>query len=378
MKKGLGIVLMILGIGVLLGGGWWYMNNKEDFLRPLVEAGERLGVVREKRHFEVVGFLPPWTIKKTELHPEVLDQLIFLGVGVKGNGNLIWDSDAQRLNDEDYLAMKEEMKKAGKKNILGLKLFNDAEIDQLMGSKAAQKRLIEQVEELVAEEDFDGVNVDFEYAGDHLGVLRDKFLGFLEDLVKADVGEISLDVYGNTIIKGEKGRWGEVAALLDYVIIMAYDFHRPGSDWAGPVAPIRSGPGERSVLDVLESAWELGIPKEKVIVALPLYGYEWKTYGEEFGAPVKRGWYALASYNRMKDFVADNEVEVQWDSLSMSPWISYKDQGIRKQIYYENFQSLSAKYRLVKESQLGGVGFWALGYEGENNEVWEELARQLK
>jgi spore germination protein len=377
MKRFWGIVLMTLGVGAVIGGSWWYLNDKEEFLRPLVEAGEKWGVF-EKRHFEVVGFLPPWTIKKTKLHPEALDQLIFLGVAVEGNGDLIWDSDAQSLYSREYLTMKEEMKKAGKKNILGLKLFEDEKIDQLMGSKTAQKRLMGQVEKLVEEEGFDGVNIDFEYAGDHLGVLRDKFLGFLKDFSEAKVGELSLDVYGNTIIKGDMERWGEVAELLDYVIIMAYDFHRPGSDWVGPVAPIRAGGGERSVLDVLEAAWELGIPKEKLIVALPLYGYEWKTVGEEYGAAVRRGWYAMASYNRMRELVKEEGIEVNWDSLSMSPWVVYKDEGVTKQIYYENLQSLSAKYRLVKESQLGGVGFWALGYEGEHDDVWEELVRQLK
>lgn len=377
MKRLAGIVLMILGIGSVVGG-WWYLNDKEEFLRPLVEAGERLGMAAKKRQFEVVGFLPPWTIKKTKLHPEVLDQLIFLGVAVEGGGDLIWDSDAQKLFDREYLTMKEEMRKAGKKNILGLKLFEDEKIDQLMANKIAQKKLIEEVKKLVKEEDFEGVNIDFEYEGDHLGVLRDAFLDFLKDFSQAGIGELSLDVFGNTIIKGDIERWSEMADLLNYVVIMAYDFHRPGSDWVGPVAPIRAGPGEKSVLDILEAAWKLGIPKEKLIVALPLYGYEWKTVSEEYGSAVKRGWYAMASYNRMKEFVGKEESKVNWDSLSMSPWIVYEDEGVIKQIYYENLQSLSAKYRLVKESQLGGVGFWALGYEGEYDDMWEELKRQLK
>jgi len=374
----MGVLLMFFGVLVVGIGGYLYIDSKKVFLDPLIKMGERLGVTEEKRHFEVVGFLPPWMVKKTKLHPEVLDQLIFLGIGVEGSGDLVWDSDAQKLYDREYLFMKEEMRKHGKKNILGLKLFEDDEIDQLMASKTAQKKLIGQVKKLVKEEDFDGINVDFEYAGDHLGVLRDGFLGFLRDLTESEIGEMSLDVFGNTIIKGESGRWREIAELLDYVVIMAYDFHRPGSDWAGAVAPIRSGPGERSVLEVLESAWELGIPKEKVIVALPLYGYEWKTYGKEYGAAVKRGWYAMASYNRMKEFIERKGIEPNWNSLSMSPWLVYEDEGAVKQIYYENLQSLSVKYRLVKESQLGGVGFWALGYEGKYDEVWEELERQLK
>ena len=40
------------------------------------------------------------------------------------------------------------------------------------------------------------------------------------------------------------------------------------------------------------------------------------------------------------------------------------------QIYFEDERSLKAKLELVKQTGLGGVGFWALGYEGEDEEIW--------
>ena len=54
------------------------------------------------------------------------------------------------------------------------------------------------------------------------------------------------------------------------------------------------------------------------------------------------------------------------------------DGGEMMQIYFENLESLRLKFNLVAESQMGGVGFWALGYEGETNEVWKTVDEELK
>jgi spore germination protein YaaH len=62
---------------------------------------------------------------------------------------------------------------------------------------------------------------------------------------------------------------------------------------------------------------------------------------------------------------------INWDDLSMTPWVVFEEDGEIHQIYFENEKSLKAKLDLVKQNQLGGVGFWALGYEGEDKRVWE-------
>jgi len=41
----------------------------------------------------------------------------------------------------------------------------------------------------------------------------------------------------------------------------------------------------------------------------------------------------------------------------------------------EDRQSLAGKFNLAASRGLGGVGFWALGYEGTRQDVWQELAK---
>jgi spore germination protein YaaH len=124
---------------------------------------------------------------------------------------------------------------------------------------------------------------------------------------------------------------------------------------------------------LVEKITEDNLPKNKIVLAFPLYGYEWKTYGSEFGAQAKKGWSALASYKRMVDFLKSSDQKVNWDEASMTPWLNYDDNGENKQIYFENLESISRKVELVKKNQIGGVGFWALGYEGDNREIWDLL-----
>ena len=358
---------------LLFVGGYWWWQGKQPLASP---QGKKVWGLSTKRHYEVVGFLPSWMVKKAKIEPEVLGQLIFLGVGVEANGALVWDGQAKLIYSPEFEVMRRRMHESGKKVILGVKLFEDKKIDKLMASETAQERLVGEIKEVVEQGQFDGVNVDFEYVSNPTGVLEEEFLVFLKSLREAEVGEISLDVFCNTILKGNWESLSEAAKILDWVVIMAYDFHRPGSMYAGAVAPIRAGAAERSILETLQTAWEIGLPREKLIVAYPLYGYEWRTYGEELGAQVKPGQVAMASYGRMKSELLEKGVEANWDSLALSPWIAWEEEGEWYQVYFENLASISVKVKLVVESQMGGVGFWALGYEGEEGkEVWEEVKR---
>jgi spore germination protein YaaH len=295
---------------------------------------------------------------------------VFLGIEVDEKGNLIWDTQSKKIENEDYLKQKELIWKNGGKNILGIKLFKDEKIDILMASSEAQNNLIDQLKELLKTEKFDGINVDFEYMGSPTAILSEEITAFMVRLKEEALGEISLDVFVNTVIKGEKESVLKLVEEMDYLIIMAYDFHRPGVDFAGPVAPIRAPVGERSILELVEKIETLGLDKNKIVLAYPLYGYEWKTYSNEFGAAAKSGWSALASYKRMKEVLLDKTKTVNWDDVSMTPWVTFEEYGEIHQIYFENLESISRK--------MGGVGFWALGYDGENKEVWQKLDQLLE
>lgn len=381
MRKIILGLIFILILTIIGGIGYLTWDGDVDFLNPLSNSKT---VINSKKDMRVIGFLPTWMIGKTVEYTNEIDSLIFLGIEVDEKGNLIWDVQSKKINNETYLKQKNLIWENKGKNILGIKLFEDEKLDKLLGSQVAKNNLVNQLSELYKTNKFDGINIDFEYQRNSVGVLSEEMNSFLIELRQKDFGEISVDVFVNTINKGSEEQINKLVSLTDYLIIMAYDFHRPGVDFAGPVAPIGAPIGERNILELVEKITDLNINKDKIILAYPLYGYEWKTYGSEFGAAVKKNWSALATYKRMIEFIkleslsSSSSMELNWDEESMTPWVSFEENGEIHQIYFENWESINRKISLALNNQIGGVGFWALGYEGEDNEMWQKLNQLLK
>lgn len=359
-------IFLFLGLFLFFCGiGWYFLSYKGlSFLNPL--SGKKT-FRQAQSELKTVGFLPTWMVGKTRFYGSELDELIFLGIEVDINGNLIWDIQSKKINNEEFLKQKENITKTGGKNILGIKLFDDEKLDSLLKNSQAVENLVEQIEEVVEKNGFDGINIDFEYQNDPTAILDQKFFDFLDKLKKNEVGSVGMDIFVNTINKGGQEDLENLLEKVDELVIMAYDFHRPGTDFAGAVAPIDAEMGERSILELVKNITNDGLDKSKIILAYPLYGYEWKTYGEEFGAQIKRGWYQMVSWQRVKDLIEDRNLEVKWDEISVTPWLMFEENKEIHQIYFENEESLEIKAKLTKDNQFLGVGFWALGYEGDDN-----------
>lgn len=404
--------MFILALVIFLAVGWWGYLRDWEILSPLSKKK-----VEEKDRVKVVGFLPSWMVGKTKIYGDEVDYLIFLGVEADSEGELVWDVQGKKINNEDYLEVKNNIARHGGKNILGVKQFGDDKLDELMSSKEKRDRLINELEGVVLAGNFDGVNIDFEYQNSPVKVMSEEFVEFLKELREANLGEISLDVFANTVIKGEKDGLDKLLGNLDQLIVMGYDFHRPGSNFVGPVAPIGSEWGEPSLEEVVNRINLEQLDRKKIVLALPLYGYEWKTEDENYGSKVVKGWSQMVSYKRTGEMLTRGEYKVvdmrfvdvgdtgvlepgvlrlYFDELSKTPWMVYKEEvtsTVRErisrystkthlvtrkseeyfQIYFENETSLKYKFELIKKNNLGGMGFWALGYEGGDEQVWKLL-----
>ncbi|MEI8067979.1 MAG: glycosyl hydrolase family 18 protein [Candidatus Shapirobacteria bacterium] len=377
MKKGI-LALWVILVFLIAFLMWKFVGRGNEVLDPINQTNPSKSPFDLKVDSKIVGFLPSFMVGKTIIYSNEVDDLIFLGVEVDEKGNLIWDSQARKVDSQSYFKQKESIKKAGGKNILGIKLFDDEKLNKLMASEEAKKNLIEQIKLSVRSKNFDGVNLDFEYQDSPTTIAGDDFYSFLTALKNENLGEISVDVFANTILRSDMGNLKRLVDESDYLIVMAYDFHRSGSTNAGPVAPIRAPIGERNISEVALRVDELKLNKNKIILAYPLYGYEWVTETMEFGSLTKENGVALASYKRMVEMLSKPEFlisnfKLNHDDISQTPWLSYEENGKIHQIYYENLESISAKVKLVIDNKLGGVGFWALGYEGENRDIWEGL-----
>lgn len=380
------IQVFILDIFLLLK----IISQKPAFLSPLAENGEILAIATSSAQpKEVIGFLPSWMIAKgASVYPERLTQLIYFGLSVTENGELIkYNQDNSSVTEWSYFnsAYFSNLRKEAKENntqvLVAIGCFDNEKIDKIISNSINRQRLINELIDLIEEYELDGINIDFEYIPATDFPTKKYFSQFLEELTsslkeKDPALIVSVDIYANAALHDNPYDIEKVAQIADQVILMAYDFHRPDSIKAGPVAPIRAPENESSIVETFKAILNKS-PLGKFVLGVPFYGYEWRTTSEDHRSLTYPDSGALATYKRARGILEDQEINVQWDSQAMSPWLVYSQGGIIKQIYYEDDRSFSLKLQLVKQLKLSGIAIWALGYEGEYQEPWKIISQSF-
>jgi len=337
---------------------------------------------------EIIAFLPSWVIaKKEKLNLDKLTQLIYFGIGVNEDGSLVKIKDGgdavlewQYLNSDVFKEIRKEAEQNNTKILVALKNFDNQEIDQLISDPYAIGKFIKEASLLIENYDLDGINIDFEYVTQSDFPTAKHFNGFLSEVSQSlrekypDI-VISVDLNATAVLVDPAYDMVKIGELADQVILMGYDYHTMKSSQAGPIAPLhamaKSGGSIEKSLESLTGR----VPDNKTILGIPFYGYEWETVSEKYQSETVQSSGALATWGRVQDLLESrDDIQVNWDKKTQSPWLVYKQSGAIKQIYYENKHSLSAKMNFVKQNNLGGIAIWALGYEDDHKEAWDIIS----
>lgn len=163
-------------------------------------------------------------------------------------------------------------------------------------------------------------------------------------------------------------------------MLMTYDYHYQGSSVTGPVAPL-AGAGTESEFDT-----EVGVrqalrilPARKVLMGVPLYGYEWETIGDSPRSGVIPGTGITASNQRVESLLASCATcSAQLDANGKESYVIFKDTDTDTyhQIYFPDADAMKAKLTFARQERLGGVAMWALGYEGST--ILDPLSEYLR
>ncbi|MBQ9494856.1 MAG: glycoside hydrolase [Treponema sp.] len=203
-----------------------------------------------------------------------------------------------------------------------------------------------------AVKNYDGLCIDMEYipARD-----RGNFFSFLRDMKRMLNGKIlSVCVPARMrTISDDIFHYKTISDIADRVIIMAYDEHWSTSK-AGPVASLEwCG-------NVADYALTI-IPKEKLVMGLPLYGRTWVNENHA-GA-----WY----FSGMNRKLLENGVtSVERDDGGVAK-IEYSA-TINVTGYFDDTYSLVKKFRMYKEKGINKISFWRIGMEDTTLWQWIE------
>ena len=150
-----------------------------------------------------------------------------------------------------------------------------------------------------------------------------------------------------------------LAKNIEAFVIMGYDVHHP-SGGAGPVSPMG---GATNVIGYVQNYLEKVGP-EKLILAFPYYGYDWPQNSIAESQGMARG----VPYGIIAQQSAN--LNISWDETAQTPYYVYKtDRGGERIVHFDNVRSLSIKYDFINKKGLRGVGIWALGYDGDTQDL---------
>ncbi len=308
----------------------------------------------------VYGYLPYWTIDVAEVPWAYLTHLAVFNVGLNSDGTL-----SSTSNWTSVAAEAVALGRASGVNVhVCVTSFEPDVMSAVLASSSRRETTIAALAALVSAYGADGVNVDFEGLPEER---RADMVTFVTDL-RARVGEVVLA----TPAVDWSGAW-DYAALADAsdgLFIMGYGYHWTGGD-PGPNAPLEAGD--------LWSRWTLawsvadylsaGADPAKIIVGLPTYGQEWPVSdGAAVPATATDDGWSVTYAEAVVDAASAGRA---YDTVSDTAWYARTS---TRQAWYDDATTLGVKMEWAVAEGLGGFGFWALGYDGEDPALWAAVA----
>ncbi len=378
MKK---LFIFIFGIVFGFTVGYFGIKNigsllpKNDSVTKILSP---IGVYKR----QVIGFLPYWLITSADKdYTKYLTTLSYFGLTVEADGAIEVYSQPGEAEPGRYALFYNKkvdnfLKDAKDKGVnLSLVVFssNEENISQLIADPVTNaKNLISEVGPIMKEYGFTDLNLDIESVSIASDSARENFTSFVREIKKnmdeKSLGTLTIDASPTVLIKNYLINLSEVEKIVDYVILMTYDYHYFGSSVTGPVAPV--GGAEIEAEFDTEMAIKVAIntlPLEKIIMGVPLYGYEWETLGDTPRSGVIPGTGIAASNKRVEKYLTTcTDCEVKTDKYGQESYLIYKDEETRTyhQIFYPDKSATEAKVKLAKRFDIGGIALWALGYDG--------------
>lgn len=228
--------------------------------------------------------------------------------------------------------------------------FSNYLISRVVNNWEASENLIQQITETVQAKGFQGVDVDFEYILPEDRVPFAEFVGRLREAINAIGYPVSValapktsDTQAGLLYAGKD--YALLGEAADSVLLMTYEW---GYTYGPPmaVAPINK------VREVVEYAITR-IPEYKIDMGIPNYGYDWTL-------PFVKGESKARTIGNIEaiQIAVENNAEIQFDPVAMSPYFRYTRDGLEHEVWFEDVRSMEAKFNLVKEFDLRGMGYW--------------------
>ena len=226
---------------------------------------------------------------------------------------------------------------------------------------------------------FDGFDLDWEYP-----TLADKdnYLGLLAEF-RRQLDAVDPNLRLSIAIAARASRYQGfdlegVAAVVDQINVMNYDYNGPWSRTTGINAPlygIAGDPLSGNNVDATIQAYEqAGIPPAKMLLGIPFYAYGWSGVANvnhglfQAGQPIQGDHF----YSYIQSI--EPQFKLYRDPKSQTPWL-YSGKTFWT---FDDPVSIRAKVEYAHKHNLGGVMAWELSNDSSDAVLLKSIAAQLR
>jgi spore germination protein len=314
---------------------------------------------------EVYGYVPYWEMDDgiaEHLAGTDLTTLALFSVTHKKDGSLaMGERGIKRIVSAVGRRLIADAHDRGVRVELVYTSFGRGKNDLFFTTPDAQARTIAELVELAGELGVDGINVDVELLAPEHVVAYGDFVGRLRSALRAvdEDGQVSVATQAN--VRGTAMALAASIADADRVFLMGYDYHWSGSQ-PGASSPVDRIDGLYDLRWSIDSYVEAGVPRDRILLGLPLYGMTWRSTGPDRFSPVVgngKSWILDGNL----DVLLDPEFTPQRDPIEHAEFFVKQDGDTWLHTYYDSPATLRLKLALARDHGLAGGGFWAIGYE---------------
>lgn len=237
---------------------------------------------------------------------------------------------------------------------------------QFLSNAAAQKSFISALTGKLTQLGASGVNLDFENVSGNDRAAFTKFVAALASAVHAKGMTISIDLPRGDVSWNHLTAYdhASLAAVVDHIIIMAYDEYWSGSTEPGSVA------GLAWTEEGVQQFLSYGVPRTKLMLGVPFYVRVWQL--DSAGNLVGN---KAVYMKEVAKLIQDTGATGVKDAESGQMKYTYSQDGYTYQFWAETSATMTARVNIAKKYDLAGVAAWRLGYEDAS--LWTKLL-QLK
>ncbi|MGE7114051.1 LysM peptidoglycan-binding domain-containing protein [Lysinibacillus sp. NPDC047702] len=326
----------------------------------LIYVGTHLIIPRAKPLIEVNAYTyekPEEAVQSINAIGHLLTYFSPFAYMIKEDGTL------EPLNDQEMIAA------ANAKNItpmLTLTNFSSTQAGSnlshvILSSVALSEKVITNTLQVMQEKGYKVLNIDFENV---LPADRENYTAFLQlavdrlhpkgYLVSTALAPKTSATQAGTLYEAHD--YEAHGKIADFVVLMTYEWgYRLGPPQA--ISPINE------MRKVVEYALSV-MPAEKILLGFELYARDWllphvKGQEAETFSPQE-------AVNRAIKYGAT----IQYDRGAQSPYFRYVDEhGKQHEVWFEDARSAQAKFDMVRQYNLRGISYWALGFPFPQNWV---------